>query len=258
MATITNGPKGASGASRFVGKLARAGLAGLTLGAFALVPVLAQTTTQPKAGQPQRPAATPAAPAAPPSQKVPLKAAPDQPEWLKVCQPDPAVNKTLCFTTRDFVADNNQPVMAVAVFEIKEDKRRFVRFLVPLTFLIPPGVRFSVEGLQPLNARFQICMQQGCFVEGELNEAALNAMKKATTLRIDVQNQVAQEISFETPLAGFGKVFDGEGMTPEQLQKLQQEGAQPGAAAPPPANAEELRKRGEELLRQRQQTQPKQ
>lgn len=226
-----------------------AGFAGLALNGLVSLPAYAQA---PRPAQP--PAAAPA-PAAAAGIKVPLKAAPEQGEWLKVCGDDPAVKKTICYTTRDFVAENNQPVMAVAVYSVKEDNRRFVRFLVPLTFLIQPGIRFSAEGAQPVNAKFQICLQQGCFVEGELNDAAINGLKKANTLRIDMQNQIGQEVNFEVPLAGFGKAFDSAGIDQETLQKMQQQQIQGGApqGGAPAAGADDLKKRGEELLKQRQQ-----
>jgi invasion protein IalB len=218
-----------------------AALAGLALIGLASVPASAQGKAAP----------APTAPAANAGIKVPLKAAPEQNDWLKVCGEDPAVKKTICYTTRDFVAENNQPVMAVAVYAVKEDTRRFVRFLVPLTFLIQPGIRFSADGAQPVNAKFQVCLQQGCFVEGELNDAAINSLKKAKTLRIDMQNQIGQEVNFEVPLEGFGKAFDGEGIDQETLQKLQQQAAQGGAAAPAPGS-DDLKKRAEEMLKQRQ------
>ena len=226
--------------------LCLAGLAGLALNGLVSLPAFAQA---------QRPA-QPAPPAAPPANagiKVPLKAAAEQGDWLKVCGEDPSIKKTICYTTRDFVAENNQPVMAVAVYSVKEDSRRFVRFLVPLTFLIQPGIRFSAEGAQPINAKFQICLQQGCFVEGELNDAAINAIKKANTLRVDMQNQIGQEVNFEVPLAGFGKAFDSAGIDQETLQKMQQQGGSPAPGGAPAPGADDLKKRGEELLKQRQQ-----
>jgi invasion protein IalB len=192
--------------------------------------------------------------------KVALKAAPEQTDWLKVCGEDPSVKKTICYTTRDFVAENNQPVMAVALYAVKDDTKRFVRILVPLTFLIPPGIRLSVEGAQPVAAKFQICLPQGCFVEGELTEATIGALKKGKTLKIDMQNQIGQEVNFEVPLEGFGKTYDGAGIDQETLQKMQQQGAQAapapgGAAAPaaPAANSDEVKKRAEEMLKQRKQ-----
>lgn len=224
-----------------------------------------QPAAPPKAGQsrppqPSAPAAAPApaAPTAPTGVKVVLKGAPDQNDWLKVCGDDPAIKKTVCYTTRDFVAENNQPVMALAFYTVKDDTRRFARFLVPLTFMIPPGIRFFPEGLAPVSARFQICLPQGCFVEAEMTDAIINALKKSNTLRIDMQNQIGQEVNFEVQMTGFGKVFDGPGIDQETLQKMQQEaqrGPAPGGA--PPANAEELKKRAEDALKQRQQNAPK-
>lgn len=188
--------------------------------------------------------------------KVALKAAPEQSDWLKVCGEDPSVKKKICYTTRDFVAENNQPVMAVAFYAVKEDNKRFVRILVPLTFLIPPGIRMSADGGSALSAKFQICLPQGCFVEGEFSDAAINGIKKAKTLKIDMQNQIGQEVNFEVPLDGFAKAYDSEGIDQETLAKMQQQGAQgaptPGAPATPAPNADEVKKRAEEMLKQRQ------
>lgn len=208
------------------------------------------------------PAPAPAAPQAPTAVKVPLKGSPGQPDWVKVCDEDPAAKKTVCLTSREFVAENNQPVMGLAIYQVKDDPRRFARLVVPLTFMIPPGVRLSTEGLNPVAGRFQLCSQEGCYVEVELNEAAINALKKGPTLRIDMQNQVQQEVNFEIPLAGFAKMYDSAGLDRAAIQKLQEEEvrrqqqSQGGAAAPAPG-ADDLRRRGEELVRQRQgQTQP--
>lgn len=200
-------------------------------------------------------AQAPAPGGAPGPVKVALKAAPEQGDWLKVCGEDPAAKKKICYTTRDFVAENNQPVMAVAFYSVKDDPKRFVRILVPLTFLIPPGIRMSADGAAPVAAKFQICLPQGCFVEGDLNDAAIGNIKKGKTLRIDMQNQIGQEVNFEVPLEGFAKAYDGEGIDQETLAKMQQQAQQPqqGAApAPAPANADEVKKRAEEMLKQRQ------
>ncbi len=211
--------------------------------ALAAAPALAQAPGAPASG------------GAPAPVKVALKVAPEQSEWLKVCGEDPAVKKKICYTTRDFVAENNQPVMAVAFYSVKDDPKRFMRILVPLTFLIPPGIRLSAEGVSPVSAKFQICLPQGCFVEGELTDAIVANVKKVKVLKIDMQNQIGQEVNFEVPMEGFAKAYDGEGIDQETLAKMQQQGAQ---AAPPPGgnspapNTEEVKKRAEEMLKQRQ------
>jgi invasion protein IalB len=217
---------------------------------FAAAPALAQNA--PAGGA--KPKAAPAAPAPAPAQApqagaaapaatiVQAKAAPEQPDWVKVCGRDQAQNKEICYTTRDFVTDQGQPLMAVAVYDVKgEGGQRIVRFLLPLTFLLQPGVRFAVDQGASTAGRFAICLPNGCFAEAPITEAVIGNFKKGNVLNISVQNQMAREVTFQVPLAGFGKGFDGPPIDPavlEQQQKQLQEQMQ--------KQAEEMRKKAEQ------------
>jgi invasion protein IalB len=194
----------------------------------------AQGTQRP--AQPAAPAQAPAAPPAGPT-LVQVKPEPSQTEWTKVCGRDPGNQKEICYTTRDFVSDQGQPVLAVAVYDVKGDNTRIVRFLLPIGLLLQPGIRFGVDQAQPIAGRFQICFPNGCFAEANVNDAQLNSFKRGTTVNISVQNQAARELTFQVPLAGFAKAFDGAPIDPAELQK-QQENLQ-----------QELQKREEELRR---------
>ena len=219
---------------------------GLTLAANA---AFAQAQ-KPAAKPAQAPVAAPAAPqGAPGPTVVNLKADPGQ-DWTKVCGEDQGAKKTVCYTTRDFLeTTNNQPILAAAVYDVQNDPKKFVRMLLPLTFMLQPGVRFSVDGGQPVAGRFQICFPNGCFAEAEVNEAFINQLKKGTNFKIDVQNQIGGEVAFIMPLTGFGKSFDGPAVDPKKLEeqrklleeelkkKAEEMRKQQGAAAPAPAPA---------------------
>jgi invasion protein IalB len=197
----------------------------LLLGAgVALVPLAAtaQAPARPAAPKPAAPAApaAPVAPATPPS-IVQVKAEPSQTEWTKVCGKDEAANKEICYTTRDFVSDQGQPVLAVAVYDVKNDPVKIVRFLMPLGLLLAPGIRFGVDSAQATPGRYAICFPNGCFAESQVNEAAVNAIKKGTTLNVSVQNQVGKEVTFAIPTAGFAKAFDGAPIDPKKLEEQQ-------------------------------------
>jgi invasion protein IalB len=235
-----------------------------------------QSRTQQRPAQPAQPAQPQAQPQqaqpATPGTVVQVKAEPSQADWTKVCGKDQAANTEVCYTTRDFVSDQGQPVLAVAVYDAKGPQpQKIVRFLMPLGLLIQPGVRFSVDQGQPTPGRYAVCFPNGCFAEAPgLKDDVVNAMKKGTTLNVSVQNQAMREVTFAVPLAGFGKAFDGPPVDPkvlaEQQEKLQAElqkrsdemrqrlqqqgGAPPGtggpmaapattgaAAVPPPAGA---------------------
>jgi invasion protein IalB len=207
----------------------------LSLGAAA--PGLAQQQQQParqqRPAQPAQPAQPQAQPqaqqAAPAGTVVQVKPEPSQADWTKVCGKDPAANTEICYTTRDFVSDQGQPVMAVAVYDAKGPQgQKIVRFLMPLGLMLQPGVRFAVDNGQATPGRYAICFPNGCFAEAPgLKDDVVNAMKKGTSLNVSVQNQALREVTFAVPLAGFGKAFDGPPIDPkvleEQQKKLQEE-----------------------------------
>jgi len=198
--------------------------------------------------QPQRPASRPAQPAPAPAQQpaqgqaaqtgptvVQVKPEPSQTTWTKVCGKDQAANKEICYTTRDFVSDQGQPVLAVAIYDVKGDPNKIVRFLMPLGLLLQPGIRFGVDTTQPTPGRYAICFPNGCFAEAQVKDDFINAMKKGTNLNISVQNQAAREVSFSIPLSDFAKGFDGAPIDPKVLEEQQK------------ALQDELAKRQEEL-----------
>ncbi len=227
-----------------------AGVMAVALAVSFTLPALAQqpqpATPRPAAPRPATPAPAPAAPAQAPAAAgqaaagptiVQVKPEPSQTEWTKVCGKDPGNQREICYTTRDFVSDQGQPVMAVAVYDVKGDPNRIVRFLLPIGLLLQPGMRFGVDQAQPIAGRFQICFPNGCFAEATMNEAQLNAFKRGTTINVSVQNQAAREVTFQVPLAGFAKGFDGAPIDPAELQKQQE------------ALQAEIQKREDELRR---------
>ncbi|MBN9443107.1 invasion associated locus B family protein [Bosea sp. (in: a-proteobacteria)] len=204
---------------------------------FAPVAAFAQGKPPAKpAQQPAAPAQQPAAPTGP--TVVQVKSNPEQTSWTKVCGKDQAANKEICYTTRDFVSDQDQPVLAVAVYDVKGDANKIVRFLMPLGLLLQPGIRFGVDNAQPTGGRYAICFPNGCFAEAQIKDDFINQMKKGTNLNVSVQNQGGREVTFQIPLADFTKGFDGAPIDPkvleEQQKKLQDEVAK---------RQEELRKR---------------
>jgi invasion protein IalB len=177
--------------------------------------------------QPQPPAGQPGAPAQPPAPAiVRLKPEPTQANWLKICGKDGQVD--VCYVTRDFVSDQGQPVLAIAVYDVKspqpQQSTRIVRVLLPLMLMLRPGIRVGIDTGQPTPGNFAICMPNGCFAEVPgVNDAFLNGLKRGETLNISVQNQVGNEVTFAAPLSGFGQAFDGQAVDPAKLEEMRKE-----------------------------------
>ena len=198
----------------------------------------AQAQRRPPAAAPQPAAPPPAAQPAKPQEGqqaqtgpmlVQVKAEPSQAEWTKVCGKDPTNGVEICYTTRDFVSDQGQPVLAAAIYDVKAPQpQKIVRFLLPLGLLLKPGIRFAVDQTSPTAGTYTMCFPNGCFAEAlGLKDDFVAAMKKGTNVNVSVQNQVGREVTFAVPLAGFGKAFDGPAIDPkvleEQQKKLQEE-----------------------------------
>lgn len=194
-------------------RLGFAGLAGLLL--------LAAAVGSPAQAQTQAPAAQPRP--APPQGPLKLDLIGTQNKWTKVCGHDQAANRDVCYTTRDFSAQANQPpVIAVAVYDIKGEDTRIVRLLMPVGLMLRPGFRFWVDKGETLDGAFEICFPNGCFAESKIKGPTIDDMKKGTTLSIAVRNQANNEVTFGVPLAGFGEAFDGPAVDPKVLQAEQQ------------------------------------
>jgi invasion protein IalB len=159
---------------------------------------------------------------------VQVKAEPSQPEWTKVCGTDQNTKTEICYTTRDFVSDQGQPVLALAVYDVKgQQPQKVVRFVMPLGLLLQPGLRFTVDQGQAVAGRYVMCLPNGCFAEAQVKDDFIASLKKGANLNVSVQNQMGREITFAVPAAGFGKSFDGPPIDPkvleEQQKKLQEE-----------------------------------
>ena len=216
-------------------RLAAAGLASLLLlagtSAFAQAkkPAPAPAAPAPAQPAPAQPAQDQRAPAQSPQQgPVKIDLVPTQNDWTKVCGHDPAANKDICYTTCDFSAKAGEPpVLALAIYDIKGDETRIVRLLVPVGLMLRPGFRFAIDKGAELEGSFEICFPNGCFAESKVKGATIDQIKKGSILSVRVKNQVNNEITFDIPVAGFGRAFDGPPIDPkvleEQQKKLQEE-----------------------------------
>ena len=249
-------------ATRFASSRGTRGLATAVTLMLCAAPAFAQTAptapAQPRQAQPRASQPAAPAPAAPQPQAqqpqgqqasgpmlVQIKPEPSQPEWTKVCGKDQAANAEICFTTRDFVSDQGQPVMAVAVYDAKGPQgQKIVRFLMPLGLMLRPGIRFTVDQSSAATpGQYAVCFPNGCFAEAlGLKDDVVNAMKRGTNLNVSVQNQVGREVTFAVPLAGFGKAYDGPAIDPKVLEEQQKK------------LQEELEKRSDELRKRLEQS----
>lgn len=204
--------------------------------ALSPLPGLAQASGQPPKSKQPAPKAQQARPQNGGPVTVQLKPEPAQPDWTKVCGKDERTKTEVCYTTRDFVTDKGQRVFAVAVYDAKgKGAQTVLRILTPLGFLVPPGIRITVDKGQPVTGRYATCLAHGCFAETAVKDDFIASLKKGTALNVSARNQAGVVVTFAVPTEGFTKAFDGTPIDPQVLAERQKK------------MQEELQKRSEEL-----------
>ena len=148
-------------------------------------------------------------------------------EWIKTCGVNQDNKKEICFVTHEYgTAQDQGPILAMAVYEVKADKDHVIRLLLPLGFMIKPGFRFSVDKGAELSGAFDFCLPNGCFTESKIDVASFESMRKGTILNVSVQNPGGNLVTFSLPLAGMAKSFDGPATDPKVLEEQQKQAAE--------------------------------
>jgi invasion protein IalB len=151
-----------------------------------------------------------------------LKPEPAQSSWIKVCGQEEAMNKEVCFTTREYVTpEQDQPIMTVALYDVKGMPEKVLRLRLPLSLRLQPGVRINMDKGQSIEGKYAMCLPNGCYVEIPIKEEFITALKKGKTLRIRAQNQIGEEIIFEAPSEGFESAYDGKALDSKELAEQQ-------------------------------------
>jgi invasion protein IalB len=176
--------------------------------------VLGAATFGAVAQQTQAPAAAPAAPAA---QAAP--AAPGAPSpWIKICNTNPQTNDEICVVNQELRAETGQPIAALTIQSTKEPGKYGVGVVVPIGFVLPPGVALAVDGAKKAQAQYTICIPPSaqqpsiCIAQAVVADDFIGALKKGNKLALVVVNPQNKPIPIEMSLSGFSKTFDGPGV----------------------------------------------
>ena len=109
--------------------------------------------------------------------------APMQPQWTKVCGPDPNQgNKQTCLTSRDF-SQGQQPTMSMAVYATDGVEKHTARFLLPIGMLLKPGFRIVLDKSEPIEGHYSICFPNFCVGEIRIRRADFGAYEEGAGAR---------------------------------------------------------------------------
>jgi invasion protein IalB len=200
--------------------------------------------------------AKPAAPAAgAPAAGTPAADAPKvAPEWFKLCGKDQQSKADVCAVQSFALADAGNVVAEVRILEVKQGNttKRALEALIPVGFLIPPGINLVIDEGKPVAGRYTVCFPNGCIIEAQINDEFIANLKKGQNLVVYAANQQGAWVGAKVALSGFTKIFDGGPSDPKAYEEWRkkfeeaQQSVQQGLQAGLMKRAEEQRKKLQE------------
>ncbi len=129
-------------------------------------------------------------------------------DWLLECY-EPAVNGVSCQIKQRVVhKESSQNILLMTVTYSPKEKSNMVQYVLPLDFLLGPGVGVNIGDFQAV-ARVNRCAAQGCVIEGKTEEAFINAMKAATDLgRFVMMSRAGKKVGISFSATGFTKAYN--------------------------------------------------
>ena len=140
------------------------------------------------------------------------------PAWVKVCNTAAATNTESCAMVQELRAETGRQIATVTIHLGSEPGKHTIGAVVPIGFVLPPGVGLAVDGQQLAAAQYQVCIQPGnnqapvCLAQTSIDDEFISALKKGNNLQLVLAHRNGQQIPIELTLAGFSKTFDGPGV----------------------------------------------
>ncbi|GHB41275.1 hypothetical protein GCM10007094_33390 [Pseudovibrio japonicus] len=129
-------------------------------------------------------------------------------DWLLECFQS-AENITKCQISQRIVHnETGGNLLLMTMAYNSEEQSDMVQYVLPLDFLLPPGVGVLIGDFQAV-ARVNRCMAQGCVIEGKTEEAFVEAMKSATDSgRFVMMSRAGKKVAISFSATGFTKAYN--------------------------------------------------
>lgn len=104
--------------------------------------------------------------------------------------------------------NSSTPIMRVIMEYPPQLDSAAMAFRLPLGTRLPPGLRISVDGRQPIRIPFQVCQKNGCQASLRVDDALLSQFKQGTSFIVTINGPRGKKISLDVSLMGFTAAND--------------------------------------------------
>lgn len=145
-----------------------------------------------------------------PRKKIPTKTFDD---WTQHCTSQPGVPGQKCLLTQTVFKTNNQrkhALLAITIGYLGPNKEPAMLLRVPLALgvYLPPGLKFSVPGTEPVRMIIQSCRATGCSARTPLAPDLIAVMKNSDAGSLELYTVRKQLIRMPISFKGFAMAFD--------------------------------------------------
>lgn len=141
--------------------------------------------------------------------------------WFKVCTKQD--ENDICVVQNITAASTGQLLTATGLIIVEgKVNSKTLQVSVPSARTIAPGVAMQVDGGKAQQIPYAVCMPDKCVAQVPLTDAMVNAFKQGGEIVFTSVNFQRAPNPIKVSLKGFTDAFDGEAVTPSELQERQQ------------------------------------
>ncbi len=128
-------------------------------------------------------------------------------DWRVECY-EPAINNLRCQMVQQLQHNQlKKNVMVITLAHSPKDKKDVMQYVLPLDFLLKPGVGIEVSSYK-ITAAVDRCAPEGCFIEGFAENKMIRAMRRTTKKgQITMMARTGQRVVIPFSLDGFSKAY---------------------------------------------------
>lgn len=104
--------------------------------------------------------------------------------------------------------ETGNPMLRVVMLYPEQMDSAAMVFLLPLGTRLPPGVQLTVDGGEPHNFPFQVCLQRGCRADFRLEDPVRQRMRAGQVATVSMIGPQGGRIDLDISLQGFTDADD--------------------------------------------------
>lgn len=146
--------------------------------------------------------------------------------WVKICRKDGETgDKQVCFVRYEGLDTKTGAILITATVRTIEGQKHHLLVNIPTSYslVMPAGVQMRIDGGEPVQLQYSICLPTNCYAEMDLPKEMLGKLREGRRMFVAVMNGQQKTIFFPLSLQGFAKTSDGSPVDNDAYQEAKRQ-----------------------------------